>query len=562
MPYAHLRRILAVCALTLTLNHAAFAQLVFTDVTATAGVALPGDLTESVAWGDYDNDGDQDLYLTVNGANRLFRNDGGDNFTDVTAVAGVGNALFSVGCAFGDLDNDGDLDLYVVNFGAGRDALYRNDGPVGAGGEYAFTDVAAAAGINIELSSRGMALLDYNSDGLLDVYVVAIGEYILYRNDGNLQFTDVAALHGVNQSATGVGVTGSDVDNNGWIDIFTGNRSNDPNLLYMNDGGFFFSTPAIGIDAVGAGMGVLSFDYDNDLDFDLYWTTWPQPAGTINALYRNDGEDIFTDVAVATGTDDPLGWGISCNAGDVDNDGWEDFFVTNGFSPMTTPNVLFRNLGGTFTDATAALGGAAVDGRGVAFADYDRDGDLDLMLTTDGDVDNRLWRNDTINSNHWVVLNLVGTSSNRSAIGARIEVTTPLGTVVKEVSGGAGRGSQNSLPVEFGLGAAAGIDQITIRWPNRTTQFVHAAQLGVDRYITVIEGQTIPAVSQWGLAMMTLLVATAGTIVLIRRQRRERLHPSPSAPPSRGLYSATSPNVAEDWQDSPGEMDPRTLQLG
>ncbi len=507
-----------VCTVVLVAGGTAHAQLVFTDRTAAAGVGLPGELTESAAWGDYDDDGDQDLYLTVDGPNRLFRNDGGDTFTDVTAVAGVGHAGFSVGCAFGDLDNDGDLDLYVVNFGNGPDALYENNGPIGPGGEYVFTDIALDAGITVERSSRGMALLDYDADGLLDIYVLAIGEYILYRNLGDLQFTDVAAALGVNQSATGVGVVCSDVDNNGWIDIFTGNRSGATNLLYMNDQGTF-TTPTTGIDAAGLGMGVLAFDYDNDLDFDLYWTTWPGPPdNAVNALYRNDTGTGFTDAAVSTNTDDPLGWGISCNAGDVDNDGWEDFFVTNGFSDGTTPNVLFHNRGtGSFTDATAALGGAAFDGRGVAFADYDKDGDLDLIVTSDSDDPNHLWRNETDNGNHWIVVNLIGTSSNRSAIGTRVEVTTPLRTVVKEVSGGAGRGSQNSLPVEFGLGAATSVDQIIVRWPDGTTQVSRVGELGVDQYLTIVEGQSIPAVSEWGMIAMTLLLLTTGTLVLRQR---------------------------------------------
>ncbi|MCP4249781.1 MAG: CRTAC1 family protein [bacterium] len=460
------------------------AQLAFTDVTGTAGVGLAAELTESLAWGDYDNDGDEDLYLTNDGVNRLFRNDGNDFFSDVTAESGTGDASWSVGAAFGDLDNDGDLDLYLVNFSPGPDVLYRNDGPVGVDGAYVFSNVTATAGTTVERSSRGMALLDYDRDGLLDIYVMAIGEYILYHNLGNLQFVDVAADLGVNASQTGVGVVCTDVDNNGWMDIFTGNRSNAQNMLYLNDAGTFTALPlAAGIDQTGLGMGVLSFDHDNDLDFDLYWTSWPSQP---NALYENLTGTTFADVAAASGTLDPNGWGISCNAGDVDNDGWQDFFVTNGFDPSTTPNVLFHNqTGGLFADATAALGGAAFDGRGAAFADYDNDGDLDLAVTADAGESTRLWRNDTVNTHHWITLKLIGDASNRSGIGARIEVATPLMTTVQEVSGGAGRGSQNSLPVEFGLGAAATIDEITIRWPSGRVQTITG--VGVDQILTVTE---------------------------------------------------------------------------
>lgn len=478
----------ALCTMLISVALGGETEIIFTDMSEAAGVTLPDTLTESLAWGDYDNDGDEDLYLTSNGPNNLFRNDGDGNFTDVTDEAGVGNALFSVGAAFGDLDNDGDLDLYVVNFGAGLDVLYRNDGPVGPGGAYTFTDVTNDAGTTLDRSSRGVAFLDYNQDSLLDIYVNAIGEDILYRNDGNLQFTDVAADFGFSNPGQGVGAVVTDLDNNGWIDIFTGNRSFEPNRLYMNDGGVFTDvTESAGIDRVGFGMGVHSFDYNNDLKFDLYWTVWPDEDGPqANALYENIDGATFVDVSVASGTDDPDGWGISCNAGDIDNDGWEDFFVTNGFDETTSPNVLFHNQGdGTFSDITNLLGGAAWDGRGFAFADYDNDGDLDLLLTADVEALTRMWRNDTITTNHWITLKLVGTQSNRSAIGARIEVTTDIRTVVKEVSGGAGRGSFNSLPVEFGLGEATEVTRIDIRWPNRIMQRVYNPAM--DQFLTIIE---------------------------------------------------------------------------
>lgn len=462
--------------------------LVFTDITAQAGVGLPGRLTESLAWGDYDNDGDEDLYLTSDGANNLFRNDGGGLFTDVTAIAGVGHMGFSVGTAFGDLDNDGDLDLYVVSFGGGPDVLYRNNGPVGPGGEFTFTDIAVSAGVTDESSSRGMALLDYDQDGLLDIYVNAIGPDILYHNLGALQFANVAPQLGVATPGTGVGVVATDLDNNGWIDIFTGNRSWDPNRVYLNHSAAFADiTDSGGIDAVGLGMGVLSLDYDNDLDFDLYWTAWPGPGPQPNALYENIDGEHFVNVAVESGTADAAGWGISCNAGDVDNDGWEDFFVTNGFSAESTPNVLFLNdTQGGFIDVTAAIGGGDFDGRGVAFADFDNDGDLDLVVTGSISAETRLWRNDTNNGHHWLTLVLDGACGSRSAIGARIEVTTDLRTTAKEVSGGAGRGSFNSLPVEFGLGTATEIVYVVVRWPNGNELVLRNVEM--DQFLTVIEG--------------------------------------------------------------------------
>ena len=250
----------SVAVLAVSAAAPAASQVVFTDITDQAGVALTGLLIESVAWGDYDNDGDEDLYLTGDGRNRLFRNDGGGDFTDVTDTARVGNSLFGVGTAFGDLDNDGDLDLYVVNFNAGPDALYRNDGPVGPGGAYRFTDITTAAGTTTERSSRGMAFVDYDRDGLLDIFVLAIGPNILYHNEGGLRFRNVAGALGVAQSDQGVGVVAVDIDNNGWPDLFTGNRSNDRSNLYMNDGGRFTDiATSAGITERGLGMGVIAF---------------------------------------------------------------------------------------------------------------------------------------------------------------------------------------------------------------------------------------------------------------------------------------------------------------
>ncbi len=481
---------LASClAATATIELSAVPPPLFADITLSADVGLANVLTESLAWGDYDNDGDEDLYLTNNGvANALFRNDGGGAFTDVTAGAGVGDVDWGVGAAFGDLDNDGDLDLYVVIFGLAADLLYRNDGPTGVGGQYKFTEIAAAAGTTDTSSSRGMAFLDYNRDGLLDIYVNAIGPDILYENLGGLQFQNVSAAVGISaNSGTGVGVVCSDIDDNGYVDIFTGNRSGDLNRLFMNAGGVLTDVSATaGINKTGLGMGVLSFDYDNDLDFDLYWTTWPTQT---NAMYENlNGLGTsFAEITAAAGTLDATGWGISCNAGDIDNDGWEDFFVTNGFSATTTPNVLFHNNGdGTFSDQTAWLeGGAAFDGRGVAFADFDNDGDLDLCVTADAGEPTKLWRNDTVTGHHWLTLKLVGVRSNRSAIGARIEVTTDLRTTVKEISGGAGRGSFNSLPAEFGLATATFIDKARIRWPSGLVQIENG--VAMDQILTVVE---------------------------------------------------------------------------
>jgi hypothetical protein len=322
----------------------------------------------------------------------------------------------------------------------------------------------------------------------------AQGPNILYRNDGGLQFTNVAQSLAVDGADTGVGVVCSDIDNNGWVDIFTGNRSSHPNWLYMNSGGVFTEmSQQAGITSVGLGMGVMAFDYDNDLDMDLYWTVWPGSIVPLvpNALYENLGSTLFAEVAQESATENTSGWGISCNAADIDLDGWQDFFVTNGFAAITTANVLFHNgRDGTFEDLTAALeGGGLFDGRGAAFADYDGDGDLDLCVTAGPSGQNRLWRNDSRTHNHWLVLELAGSSSNRSAVGARVEVQTAVRTIVKEVSGGAGRGSFNSLPLEFGLGQAESVSMVSVRWPNGFVQ--RLSDIEVDSYVRVAEADLV-----------------------------------------------------------------------
>lgn len=474
-------------------------QIVFTDVTATAGVAFNSFIVESLAWGDYDNDGDEDLFLSTDGQNRLMRNDGNDKFTDVSAQVGLNQNIKTTGCAFGDFDNDGNLDLFVVaGVGTDQNLLYKN---LGATSNYSFQLIPSTTSNISNISSikgRGTSLLDFDRDNLIDIYVNTTENDLVYKNLGKFRFLEVSNTIGINGNNEEVGSVSTDINNDGWIDVFTGNRSLASNKLFLNDGTGKFTeiSNSAGITEVGLGMGVLSFDYDNDLDMDLYWTTWPGSASALqpNALYQNQGNNTFINKASETNTLDATGWGISCNAGDIDNDGFEDFFVANGFSPSSTQSILFRNNNGIdFQDiTTSTLGDITWDARGVAFADYDNDGDLDICLTGGAGVDTKLWRNDSSNSNNWVIIKLEGTSSNKSAIGARVEVTAGGQTFVKEVSGGAGRGSFNSLPVEFGLGNASSISTVKVRWPNGDIE--NFTNLNINQKQTVVEGSATLAV--------------------------------------------------------------------
>ncbi|HHL31251.1 MAG TPA: CRTAC1 family protein, partial [Oceanospirillales bacterium] len=458
-------------ALLLTiLSFPSSSQVTFDEVAASAGLSMIASNVESLAWGDYNNDGWEDVYLSANGANTLMQNNGDGTFTNIIDTVGAQEMGWSVGAAFADFDNDGDLDLFLLNFGAAADNLFRNNG---AANNYSYTNVAASAGLTSNTSSsRGVTLIDFNRDGLVDIYVDAIGPNLLYQNMGGLTFVEVATANGVAAEGTGVGAVMSDIDNNGWPDLFTGNRSSDPNRLYFNSATGFTDVTSNGIDKVGLGMGVVAFDYDNDLDVDLYWTTWPGAGSTANAFYENQNNQ-FVDVAVATGTTDTTGWGISANVGDANNDGWQDLFVSNGFDANTGPNVLFVNQGAAGNQTFFIQDMGAFDGRGVAWADFDNDGDLDALVTGGPAADNRLFKNTTVNLNQWLQLQLKGTIGNRSAIGARVEVNTNSGVYMQEVSGGAGRGSQNSLRLHFGLGAATQVNSIFVRWPNGNQQTYH-----------------------------------------------------------------------------------------
>jgi len=478
--------------LLLSVIPGANAQIKFTDVTAESGLGTQSGFTQSVAWGDYDDDGDPDLYLTNRGSNRLLRNMGNGEFEDVTAEAGVAGPLTldgdGIGVAFGDFDNDGDLDLYVSQINDGTDQLYRNEGPTGANGQFIFTDVASSAGVIAERTARGLALIDYDRDGLLDIYATASGANLLFHNEGNLTFVETAASLGVDAPGRDVGVVATDINNDGWSDLFVANRTFDPTNLYRNDEGDFIDIAAdAGITVEGLGMGVIAMDYDNDLDMDLYWTVWPGEGqfAQPNVLYENLGNEEFADVTRASDTEDALGWGISANSADIDNDGWMDFFVANGFDPTTTPSVLYHNQGdGSFDNITNVLSSIPKDARGVAFADYDGDGDQDILVTA-FNAPTRLWRNDSDNSNHWLQLNLKGSVSNHSAVGARVEVQTSLQTTVQEVYAGTGRGNQNAAPLHFGLGSADSVMQVRIWWPSGQMQILEG--LSVDQKLTVNE---------------------------------------------------------------------------
>ncbi len=511
----------------------------FVDVAASAGITaenVSGSTQEYIvetstggaAFFDYDNDGDVDLYL-ANGSsfdgfpegqhptNQLYRNDDG-LFVDVTLAAGVGDTSWSMGCAAADYDNDGFTDLYITNYG--RNTLYQNLG------DGAFADVTKKAGVGDDGYGAGCAFGDYDRDGFVDLYVANYinfwREYkstvpcvwknvdifcgprgmlpaadVFYRNNGDgtfANFTQDAGLAG--DEYYGYGAVFGDFDGDGWPDVFVANDST-PNMLYRNSGDGTFAKEGLssGLAYSGDGtdqgcMGVAVGDYDNDGRFDLFVTNF---EGEYNVLYRNQGDGFFLDVSypskvAATGNPE-VGWGTAFF--DYDNDGDQDIFVANGHTypqadlPHTNssyrePNFLFENAGdGTFSEVSARAGsGFTISevSRGASFADYDEDGDVDILVTNLNTTPNLL-RNEGGPAGNYLKIQTIGTRSNRNGIGTRVEVITGGKRQIGEVRSGTSYLSHSDMRLHFGLGDAQLVDRIELRWPSGIVQILEGVEV-------------------------------------------------------------------------------------
>jgi len=421
---------------------------------------------EGLGWGDFDIDGDPDIYLAnADAANVLLHNDAGI-FTDATAppLDDVGPGR---GVAWGDYDNDGDLDLYLTTaYGGNR--LFRND-------RRGFTDVTTGP-IGDPRGSSGVAWADYDLDGDLDLYVANVHYNRLYENMGAPTW-NFALGDSSDYPVPSEGVAWGDYDNDGDPDLLVANRGF-ANRLYRNDGGVLVDATPPPIGEIAESMGAAWGDYDNDGDLDAFFTNMFGP----NKLLRNDGEGAFTDVTTELVADtERNGTGVVWL--DFDNDGDLDLYVVNEGGH----NRLFQNEGAPawdFVDATVVPLDDDGLGRGVACADYDKDGDLDIYLANAGP--NLLFQNNSTEGARWLQVTLEGTVSNRSAIGTRVRVVARGASQIREVSGGSGYLSQDSLPLEFGLGSAAVVDSIVIRWPSGFTEtFVGVT---ADQIVDVVEG--------------------------------------------------------------------------
>jgi len=494
-------------------------------------------MTAGVALFDYDGDGDVDIYF-LNGAplkgikaqipptNALWRNEGGLKFTDVTRQAGVGDRGYGLSVAVGDYDNDGDPDIYVNNLGP--NVLYRNDG------DGTFTDVTAKAGVAAGREvGAGTNFLDIDKDGDLDLFVAnyvkwsyknnvirklqqwTIGsgprDYprsrnALFRNNGNGTFTDISAESGIaSHAGSGMGTVCADCDHDGDTDIVVAN-DDWGNFLFRNDGTGKFTEVALasGIaydldgDAQG-NMGVACADYDNDGLLDLHMTNYQREMAT---LYRNLGGGLFEDVTrtsgAGAGTLPYVTWGNGF--ADFDNDGDRDLFIACGhliesveeFDDTTmyhTPNILLMNTGnGKFVNVSKRCGdGLAVKlaSRGAGFGDLDNDGDVDAVILNSR-REPTILSNETPKGNHWVQIRLRGTKTNRDGIGAHVKVTAGGLTQLDEVHSGRGYQSHYGLRLHFGLGRRERIDRIEVRWIGGGVDVLE--DVPADRLMTIVEG--------------------------------------------------------------------------
>ncbi len=458
------------------------AQVVtFVEIANSAGVTGPQlGLDHGSVFADFNRDGLLDICFTQKQArNYLYINQGNGTFSEQANAAGLntrsGASERIRGTTVADYDNDGDLDLFFCS--GDRDVLYRNNGNL------TFTDVSSSAGVDNSGNGLVGTWGDYDRDGYVDLYVSNWDNdaQALYHNNRDGTFDDVTVSAGLGYDEyTNIGLW-LDYDNDGDLDIFASRWNNQPHRLWRNNGDGSFTNVAAqaGVENTVKGQGAATADYDNDGDLDIYLGS---DLGA-NLLFRNNGNGTFTEVGAQAGVDDARRT-VDCAMGDFDNDGWVDIYTGN----YNAPNGLYFNNGnGTFTE----VGGVTADYArtiGTTLGDYDNDGDLD-MYTGNSDEFNRLYDNQG-NGNHWLQIELEGTTSNRSAIGARLEITAGGASPrqLREVSGGSGYCNQHALIQSVGLGASTLVQSLVIKWPSGAVETY--TNIPVDQKIEFVEGQT------------------------------------------------------------------------
>ncbi len=488
---------------------------------------------------DYDNDGDLDIYV-VNGAyraagkpklsHRLFRQEKNGTFVDVTESSRLSDTGYGMGVAMGDIDNDGDIDLYLANYGPNK--LYRNNG------DGTFTDISKQAGITNSAWGTAAVLFDYDRDNFLDIFVANYVTYdpgvictdksgrkdycgpqayqgeadVLYRNNGNGTFSDVSISSGIGKIVSkGLGVVSADFDMDHYPDLYVANDG-EPNQMWINQRNGTFIDVALplgaAVNAAGqaeAGMGIAVGDLDADADPELFIT---HLRGETNTLFRHAGKLGFQDDTASSG----LGafslpyTGFGTGFFDYDHDGDLDTAVVNGrvtrgplllqnkplkyWDHYSEPNLLYENDGSGHFVAKHEQAGSFCNeienSRGLAFGDVDNDGDIDLLVTNDGGTA-RLYRNDIKQKGHWLTIQAKDPSLKRDAIGATITVVTQGKRLTRFVTPAYSYLSYNDPRVHFGLGKATSADQISVVWPDGTSENFPGAK--ADQFILLEKGR-------------------------------------------------------------------------
>ena len=462
----------------------------FTRIT-TGDIVNDGGASLLSNWIDYDSDGDLDLFVVNwDETNFLYQNIGGATFIKINTGIIVSDNSGSHSCSWGDYDNDGYPDLYVSNWGQ-TNFLYKNNG------DGAFTRVTTGSIANDWSLSHGSTWGDYDNDGYLDLFVANRGptNNLLYQNNGDGTFSRITSGSIVNDGGNSFGCSWGDYDNDGYLDLFVANGgwdSGENNFLYKNNGDGTFLKITTG-DIVNDGrksFGSSWGDYDNDGDLDLFV---PSGYRDNDLLYQNNGDGTFT--RVTTGEIVNQGNSFHSSGIDYDNDGDLDLYIMKDYSN----GPLFQNNGdGTFTRITT--GNILNDHqgpKGFSWGDFDKDGDTDLFVAHDNGINNSLFANDG-NTNNWINIKCIGIFSNTSALGAKVRVKANInGSDVwqlNEISGqtGGGLGSQNSLNAEFGLGDATVIDSLIIEWPSGVVQ--DTTNVAVDQFLTIVE-RVVPSIA-------------------------------------------------------------------
>ena len=460
----------------------------FTDVTHKSGLGRTGWQT-GVCVGDYDNDGWDDLFCCFWGHNILFHNNGNGTFTDVTHKSGLAQekGRWATGCNFLDYDRDGHLDLFVCNF------IKLDPDRIPSANDMSFCQWK---GVPTMCGPRGLPG-DTNA---------------LYHNNGDGTFTDVSEKAGILKPGPrySISATSYDFDNDGWPDIYVAVDS-EPSILFHNNHDGTFTDLAVMAGCAynedgheQAGMGLAVADYDCDGWFDIFKTNF---ADDTCDLYHNNGDGTFSDLSFSSGVginNNYVAWG--CGFIDYDNDGWPDIVQVNGHvypevdnykfgEAFKNPRLVYRNLGnGHFQDVSALMGPGISErfsSRGAAFGDYDNDGCMDVLILNMNDLPSLL-RNVGGNKQNWIKIKLVGTKCNRTAIGARVRVTTGKHIQMDEVHSGTSVMSQSDLRLHFGLGKLDTVDMIEVKWP--TTQKIERfEQIKANQILTIREEHGIVA---------------------------------------------------------------------